>query len=411
MRLDAVIFGGSVAGLWLLDRLSREGHHVVLLESAAIGAGQPIGEQPILGSGTIVQPSLGSRQITKSHRGLRGVWRDALLGRITPNLTRTRLRADCCFLWQHGSLSSRECQVPHGKELMDAIPMAGDERPIALANVAGPVGRLSDQIICPASLFNDLLNQYRDRILKFDVDRGLQFHLVSPGEVEAILLTSSSNNVKLELRPRQVVFTAGHGNTQLRQMAGLNAEVLSSRQIHIVLARGRLTELNSFCFDGDELMATVTTDIDYCGRTVWQISGLLTEMSNLADSIALTHQVRSRLTHILPGVDLRSVEWSIYPLEQTEGLKDDATLSERIQVFCAGNVTTGCPTRMLLEPLLAEEIAGRTCSPYINIPFDPTPLASWPRPTVAVLPWNEIGREWWTIDDLATSQHSQTRAA
>ena len=188
MRLDAVIFGGSVAGLWLLDRLSREGHHVVLLESAALGAGQPIGEQPILGSGTIVQPSLGSRKTTKSHRGLRGVWRDALLGRITPNLTRTRLRADCCFLWQHGSLSSRECQVPHGKELLDAIPMAGDERPIALANVAGPVGRLSDQIICPASLFNDLLNQYRDRILKFDVDRGLQFHLVSPGEVEAILL-------------------------------------------------------------------------------------------------------------------------------------------------------------------------------------------------------------------------------
>ena len=54
MRLDAVIFGGDVAGLWLLDRLSRDGHHVVLLESKALGAGQAVGSQAVLDGGRCV---------------------------------------------------------------------------------------------------------------------------------------------------------------------------------------------------------------------------------------------------------------------------------------------------------------------------------------------------------------------
>ena len=107
MRLDSVIFGGGAAGLWLLDRLSRDGHHVVLLEARALGTGQTVASQGIIHGG--LKYSL-SGLITRSAISIRDmplVWRDALLGRTAPNLTRTRLRSDCCYLWQTDSLSSR----------------------------------------------------------------------------------------------------------------------------------------------------------------------------------------------------------------------------------------------------------------------------------------------------------------
>ena len=51
MRLDALIFGGGAAGLWLLDRLSRDGHHVVLLEARSLGMGQTVASQGIIHGG------------------------------------------------------------------------------------------------------------------------------------------------------------------------------------------------------------------------------------------------------------------------------------------------------------------------------------------------------------------------
>jgi len=44
---DIVIFGGGVAGLWLLNRLRREGYDVLLLESRTLGGGQTIASQGI----------------------------------------------------------------------------------------------------------------------------------------------------------------------------------------------------------------------------------------------------------------------------------------------------------------------------------------------------------------------------
>ena len=37
---DIVIFGGGIAGLWLLNRLRTEGYQAILLESRELGGGQ-----------------------------------------------------------------------------------------------------------------------------------------------------------------------------------------------------------------------------------------------------------------------------------------------------------------------------------------------------------------------------------
>ena len=412
MRLDAVIFGGGAAGLWLLDRLSRDGHHVVLLESRGLGAGDTVGSQAILHVGRSSAASNPANRAVKPLRELPNLWRDALLGRIAPNLTRTRLRSECCYLWQTESLGPQIAVV--GSRLAarsDSEALADDERPAALAEVAGPVRRLPEQVICPASFLADLADQYCDRILQIDAERGLRFRLNSPGEVDAIQLTSPTDGRTLELKPRQVIFTAGSDNARLRELVGLSVDALPLRPLHMVLARGNLPELNGHCVEGAKTIVTVTSDIDDDGRTVWQIGGQLAEHGFKMKPHSQTERVREELTRILPRLDLRKIEWSTYRLDRAEGETSNNTRREAVQVFCAGNVTTGCPTKLVLAPVLAAEIADRASSPYITTPFDSTPLADWPRPETASLPWNEADRDWWTLADCPARQQPQRRAA
>ena len=412
MRLDAVIFGGGAAGLWLLDRLSRDGHHVVLLEARGLGAGQTVGSQAILHVGSTSTESGLATRVIKPLRELPNLWRNALLGRIAPNLTRTRLRSECCYLWQVESLG---LQVASGRSRLavrsDSEILAPDERPAALTEVAGPVSRLPEQVICPASFLADLADQYRDRLLQIDVEQGLRFRLSSPGEVDAIQLTSPTGGSTLELKPRQVIFTAGSDNARLRELVGLSVDALPSRSLHMVLARGNLPELNGHCIEATQTIVTVTSDIDDDGRTVWQIGGPLAESGFKREPHVQTERVREELARILPRLDLRAIEWSAYRLDRAEGELGSNSRREAVQVFCAGNVTTGCPTKLVLAPVLAAEIADRASSPYITTPFDSTPLADWPRPETAALPWNEADRDWWTLADSPARQQPQRRAA
>jgi glycine/D-amino acid oxidase-like deaminating enzyme len=414
LRLDAVIFGGGAAGMWLLDHLSRQGALVVLLESEALGAGQTIAAQGIIHGG--LKYTL-QGLLTKSARHIRAMpnlWRDALLGRVAPNLTRTRLRADCCHLWQTDTLASKAGMIGariglHVKpESLDAA-----DRPEALRHVPGTVARLAEQVISPASFLEDLFDQYRDRILKIDAVNGLTFDTPSPGEVAAVHLTDPATGSKLALAPRQVIFTAGNGNARLRQQVGLGGEVMQLRPLHMVLARGELPELNGHCVDGAKTRVTITSDVDPQGRRVWQIGGQLAEDGVGIEPHELTQRARREVEAVLPGMALENVEWSTYTVDRAEGLMPDGKRPENVQVLCAGNVTTGWPTKLALAPVLALEIASRVQAADHRRTFDTRSLNDWPRPAVALSPWDDPARTWWPIlpPTPHTPDHAPTRRA
>lgn len=412
LRLDAVIFGGGAAGLWLLDRISRDGGHAVLLESAALGTGQTIASQGIIHGG--LKYTL-QGLLTKSARHIRGMpnlWRDALLGRIAPNLTHTKLRAEGCHLWQTDSLSSKAGMIGAriGLQVKPETVEASD-RPAALMNVPGAVARIAEQVISPSSFVADLLEQYRDRILKIDAASGLEFTLRSPGEVESVHLTSPESDRRLSLVPRQVIFTAGRGNAKLREQVGLSAAVMQLRPLHMVLARGDLPELNGHCVDGAATRATITTDIDAQGRKVWQIGGQIAEDGVGLDLQSLIQRTQRELLAVLPGIDLNAVEWSTYLVDRAEGQTPDGKRPETIQVLCAGNVTTGWPAKLALAPVLALEIASRVQAWDHHVSFDTSSLQDWPRPQVAELPWDEPHRPWWTVKPANTDAAPTRRAA
>jgi len=81
IELDAVIFGGGAAGLWILDELRRAGLAILLLEGGrrGLGSGQTIASQGIIHGGLkytlagLLTPSADvcPRALKGAHRRLR----------------------------------------------------------------------------------------------------------------------------------------------------------------------------------------------------------------------------------------------------------------------------------------------------------------------------------------------------
>ena len=225
VHLDVVIFGGGSAGLWLLDELVRRRFGTLLLEANELGSGQTIASQGIIHGGTkyslrgLLTPS------ARAVATMPEIWRRCLAGERRPNLSHTRLRAEHCHLWQTKSLKSRLSMVGARAGLRIA-PVRVDRgaRPAVLAACPGRVARLDEPVIEPGSFVADLADQHRPRILKIDVDQGLELHSSAPGQVEMIRLTNPRTGEPAELRPGRVVLTAGAGNADLRQRVGLSAQ-------------------------------------------------------------------------------------------------------------------------------------------------------------------------------------------
>jgi len=394
MLLETVIFGGGAAGLWLLQELTRRGMSALLLEAGSLGGGQTVASQGIIHGGlkyTLQGLLTGS---ARHIREMPGIWRDCLAGRREPALTATRLRAESCYLWRTESLSSRLGMIGAQVGLRVAPEIVDEhDRPAVLARCPGQVARLNEQVIAPESLIADLSRRALDRILLIDAEQGLEFELDGPGGVTAVRLTDPRGGQTLVLRPKHVVLAAGAGNGSLRIRAGLPTGAMQLRPLHMVMARGPLPVLNGHCVDGARTRATITSDVDAAGRTVWQIGGQIAEDGVAMDESTLIAHARRELEEAVPGVDLEPAEWAAYRINRAEGTTPNGGRPETVQILREGNVVSAWPTKLALAPLLAEHIVAaidprrRTSPEAFEVPSD------WPRPSVARPPW-ETALRW-----------------
>ncbi len=397
LQLDVVIFGGGVAGLWLLDELMAAGYQALLLEAHALGHGQTIASQGILHGGLkytlqgIFTPS------ADAIREMPNIWRDCLAGRQRPRLTHTNLRSAHCYLWQTDSASSRLGMFAARTALrIKPVELAPADWPAALAGSPRKVYRLDEPVIDPASLLADLSRQHHDRIVKIDSERGLAFDLSEPGRVAVIRLTHLDPGGPIHLRPSAVVFAAGRGNAELQQRVGLSRQTMQLRPLHMVVARGNesdLPPLFGHCIDGRRTRLTITSATDSRGRTVWQIGGQVAEDGVEMDPQTLVAHAQAELAAVVRGVRLDRLEWSTYRVNRAEAATPDGRRPDTAQLSRQGNVLTAWPTKLVLAPHLAKIVRESLDAPDRTVRFDPSVLSDLPRPRVAQPPW-ETEQTW-----------------
>jgi glycerol-3-phosphate dehydrogenase len=396
-RLDVVIFGGGGAGLWLLDTLRTRGYRAVLLEADRLGRGQTACCQGIIHGGlkyTLDGVLSGSAAVI---RDMPDLWRDCLSGRRRPDLARTRVRTEHCFLWRTESFRSRLGMIGARIGLrVTPRTVRPQDRPPVLAACPGTVARIAEQVIDPVSLLGDLAGRQPDSILKIDADRGIRLSVDEPGQVSAIELSPPGGGPQRRLEPATVVFAAGAGNEALCAAAGV-PEVgrQQQRPLHMLLMRGDLPPLNGHCVDGGGTRVTITADTDTAGRTVWQVGGELSERGVGMEQPEFLAHAAAEIRAVLPGLDLGGVEWSSYRVDRAEA-ESAGRRPDDVTVAGAGNVLVCWPTKLALVPRLVQQIAAKLPSPEATPGRGAGPeFDDWPRPEIAPAPW-ETQQQWFS---------------
>lgn len=396
--IDCVIFGGGAAGLWTLDAIVRSGRSVVLLESAELGAGQTVAAQGIIHGGFKYTLRGLLTASASSVASMPDTWRACLAGEREPPLQSTRVRAHYCHLWQTRSLVSAigmfgaRAGLRVTPEIIDR-----ESRPPALKECPGSVARIAEQVIDPVSLLHDLARRHADRILRIDARVGVEFRCEGAGTVRVVSLINPAVGDVLDIAPTTVVLAAGAGNAALRTAAGLDAAAMQRRPLHMVMVRGDLPHLNGHCVDGARTRITITSAEDHGGRVVWQLGGQLAEEGVGMESRALIDRARDELSAVLPSVRLDHIEWATYHVDRAEAATTGAARPDDAQVLVerGSNVITAWPTKLALVPRLAELVLEKLPAPGAvrSGSFEPAMAASFPRPVVAVAPW-EAAEEW-----------------
>lgn len=396
MDVDVLIFGGGVAGLWVLDELHRAGKSVLLVETRALGTGQTIASQGIIHGGIKYTLAGLLSESARSIREMPGLWRECLRGAGGPDLSRVRVLSEVCHLWRTDSLSSRAGLVGAAGGLRSEVSrLAAADRPPPLAHCPGDVFAVREQVIDVTSLLSELARPHQARLLKID-ESGVDFAVQRPGEVTLVRLAHPAGGSPWEVKPSVIVLTAGAGNAELRRRAGLSPQAMQRRPLHQALVRGELPMLFGHCVDGAKTRATITSAVDAAGRIVWNVGGQIAEDGVKLEPPALVAHARRELASVLPGVTLAEAEWATVRVDRAEqvtpgGLRPAGPYAKR-----EGNVITAWPTKLALAPRLARMVrelisnAPRRSPAALDKAQPPIDL-DWPRPQVAAPPWEERG--------------------
>jgi len=392
IHLDVLIIGGGAAGLWLLDELHRRDHAVLLIERDALGAGQTIASQGIIHGGVKYTLSGSMTAPARAVREMPALWRHCLAGRRQPDLRGTRVLADRCCLWRTDSLSSRLGLVGARAGLRSEVTrVESGDRPLALTGCPGAVFRVDEPVIDLPSFLATLSARHRDRLLRVAGDEAVRWDRAGSGMVHAVTLRAAG--LDLVIRPEAVVLTAGAGNAELRAAMGLTPDAMQRRPLHMVMLRGRMPELFGHCVDGAKTRVTITTAADSAGRAVWHVGGQIAEDGVRLDPPALVQRARRELGEVLPGVGLDGAEWATYRVDRAEAATERGARPAGPAVRVDANVLTAWPTKLALVSQLVSMVLDHLPRPRPETRDRIALPADWPRPEVALPPW-ETCRQW-----------------
>jgi glycerol-3-phosphate dehydrogenase len=393
VHVDVAIFGGGVAGLWLLARLRELGYQAVLFESQALGAGQTRHSQGIIHGGTkyaltgkLTGPSEAVAEMPAS-------WRAALSGKGELDLRKVKLLSPNQFMWSTGDLTSHVAGFLASKVMRSrTASVEGDARPEVLRNrhFKGRVYRLDEPVLDMASLIHALAEPYHSAIFKLPDDAHYriaqhhgEWHVEFDDTGEPVVFVAPT-----------IVFMAGSGNASLLRKIGRGQPAMQLRPLQMVMVRGNTKSplpgaLYAHCIGtSTNPRITITTHYDHDGNTVWYIGGQIAENGVARSPEAQIAAARDELSELFPWLDLSLAQWGVLPVDRAEVKMPDGGRPDNSYFADENGVITAWPTKLALAPRLANLIiesirAGRAG------PGAETTLPHLQHPGYAPLPWQE----------------------
>lgn len=395
IETDVVIFGGGVAGLWLLNRLRQSGYRAVLVENEKLGAGQTRYAQGIIHGGTKYALTGVLTASASAVGAMPPLWSDCLGGRGPIDLRGVQVLSDSQYLWSTASLSSRMAGFFASKVMQSRTrALDASERPAIFTDsqFRGQVYRLNEPVLDTASLVRTLAEPHRDLILRADWPDGVA---IDPSSMRVRL---HSDEGTLELSARRLVFAAGQGNRPLLDAVGHATPEMQLRPLQMVMVRGELPTAYAHCLGASSVpRITISTHRDGEGRPVWYLGGQLAEEGVERAPGEQIAAARRELEALLPWIDLSGAQWSTARINRAEVKYEGGKRPDDAFVDDQQGIITGWPTKLALAPRLSDAVIDRLEAGGVRPDADFPPeererMAALPAPDYAPLPWEEESR-------------------
>lgn len=390
IHCDVVIFGGGVAGLWLLAELRQQGYQAVLFESKALGAGQTRFAQGIIHGGT-KYALLG--KITASSEAISAMpktWRDCIKGKGIVDLTKVKVLADNQCMWSTAALSSKLAGFFASKLMRSRTDeLINSQRPTIFQNprFKGKVYKLDEPVLDTASVISALAEPHLNAVMhtrslpQWQDDSNTVFNI------------EDADGKTWQVQTQATVFTAGQGNAALLESLGMQQPKMQLRPLKMVMLRGDLPEkIYAHCLEANvNPRVTITSHEDAQGDIVWYMGGQLAEEGIKRSDSEQIEVAKEELAAVLPWLDLSKVQWACLDINRAEPEMEKGKRPDTSFIAEQKNIITAWPTKLALAPKLAGDIIERIKTSNIKISgIDALP--AFPQPEFSVLPWQEEQR-------------------
>jgi len=409
-RIDVLVVGGGIAGLWTLHVLLAHGFDAHLVEAEGLGAGQSVKSQGIVhGGGKYALRSVGDVDAMRAIRDMPERWRLHHGGsRSDPDLRAARLLSDGCWLWlPKGSWFARLQAlglVPllrHGGLLAcPPEPQPRDAWPVVLQTHAQRALRMAEPVLDTRSVLEALREPVSDRLLQVDGAEGIGGFQRLDGSWRSTL--RAPDGTCLSLETAALVFTAGRGNAALLTGAERDPDLMQERPLLMTVLRGRLPALHGHCISGGRTRITVTSVPDG-DEVVWQVGGEVSERNaEVVPGPATQRAALDEIQACLPGIDLSGARIGHYRAVRAEArnVRVRRPSGAHVEALERGLIVAW-PTKWALAPLLAEDVLAQLQSDGIRA-HGPSAMhgsGRWPRPEVAPFPWEDCA--WTDVSSVA----------
>ncbi|MQX51755.1 FAD-dependent oxidoreductase [Alcanivorax sediminis] len=357
LKPDVLIFGGGIAGLWLINRLNAAGYQCLLLETESLGGDQTLASQGIIHGGLKYALSGSLSSESESIAAMPDRWRAAMAGNDPVDLRNLKVLSDTQHMWSSGSVASRMTNFFASKMLRGRIEkLKRNDFPSALADKAfkGNVYKLDDLVINTESLIATLSAPVRERLLAFDpANDRLEWN-------EQGLASATVNGVRIE--PSLTLLAAGNGNPALLAQAHkahlLEEEHSQLRPLKMLLVKHDLGHrLYAHCVGtSNKPVLTVTTHDCPDGKVVWYLGGDLAEQGVERSDEQHLAAGRTELDKLFPWLDFSTAELATLDVVRAEPKQQSLVKPDNAYARRDKNLIITWPTKLTLAPDLGDRV-------------------------------------------------------
>lgn len=357
IKTDIVVIGAGIAGLWLTNILQTAGFNCILLENNAIGSGQTINSQGMLHSGIKYALQGTVTAETKAIKDAPFLWQQALANNSSIKLSENCILANCQYLWSNGNLSSNIANFFVSKVLQSSVNKVDQNNfpePFITDKFNGSIYRLNETVLNLTTTLQELLRPIHDSSIKID---SICIESEQQSNVNKCFIDIKGE--KFLLSAKKYIFTAGEGTNQFLSLFN-HSPKMQTRPLHMVAVKAKSLPMLFGHNIGLQQLPTISISSHQTsdGHVVWQCGGKIAEDGVTKSSLEQIEIFKSTLKLVFPWLQFNNAEysWGTFAINRAENLRSDGKKPTHATWFPLNNVIFAWPTKLVLAPMMAEEI-------------------------------------------------------